>query len=487
MYQKVKEQIQEYHMLKEHDRVIVGVSGGPDSICLLFVLLKLKKELELEVRAVHIHHGLRLKTADEDEAYVKRICEKWGVDLKIFHEDVALYAVQHKLTIEEAGRKIRRKRFEQVCEEWGGAKIALAHHKDDNAETLLLNLCRGCGLKGLGGIAPVEGSYIRPFLKVRKQEIESYLKKRGISYCTDETNLEDHYMRNRIRNRVLPYLEDQINEQTVNHMSDTMERMRDLAGYIQQEVCRYLEYCVPRKNVPGEQKRIILKNRYEEIPKFLKSYVLCEVLCQAAGCRKDIESVHIRLLQELMEKQTGRRLSLPYELEAVRVYDGISLEKKHQGKSEEKKGTENQQPRIRQKVFARENTVLRFPDTPYTKWFDYDIIKNTVKIRHRQPGDRLTIDSRGNSQKLKQYFINAKIPQKERDQIWLVADGNEIMWIVGFRQNQKYQISDRTKRILEIEIYEGDNKDDREDQSDDPRSRCGEKNRRDRKKGQSRL
>ena len=463
MYQKVKAYIQEYHMLKEHDKVIAGVSGGPDSICLLFMLLRLKKELKLELRAVHIHHGLRLETADEDEAYVREICEKWGVQLTVFHEDVAAYAARHKLTTEEAGREIRRKRFEQVCSEWGGTRIALAHHEDDNAETLLLNLCRGCGLKGLGGIAPVEGLYIRPLLTVRKQEVESYLKKRGISYCTDETNLEDHYMRNRIRNRVIPYLEENVNGQAVRHMSDTMEKMRDLAGYIGQETCRYLEHCVKRQETEETGQILILQDLYEEIPEFLRSYVLCEALYQAAGCRKDIEAVHVRMLQELMEKQTGRRISLPYGLEAERVYEGISLGKKHR----RERGTENKAadrpPRLRQRVFERVDKVLRFPDTPYTKWFDYDIIKNTVKIRHREPGDYLTIDSRGNSQKLKQYFINAKIPQNERDQIWLVADGREIMWVVGYRQNQKYQISDRTKRILEIEFYEGDQKDGRED------------------------
>lgn len=116
-------------------------------------------------------------------------------------------------------------------------------------------------------------------------------------------------------------------------------------------------------------------------------------------------------------------------------------------------------PRVYQRIFDRPEGPLRFPDLPYTKWFDYDIIKNTVKIRHRQPGDYLTIDRQGNTQKLKQYFINEKIPREERDRIWLAADGQEIMWVAGFRQNQKYQISDRTKRILEIEFYGGEEND----------------------------
>ena len=174
MYQEVRTYIQKHRMLKRKDKVVAGVSGGPDSICLLFMLLKLRQELELSLAAVHIHHGLR-QAADADEAYVRRLCGEWGVKLFVFHENVAEYARIHKLTMEEAGRNVRRMRFEEVSASLGGAKIALAHHQDDNAETLLLNLCRGSRLRGLGGIAPVEGAYIRPLLGFRKREIESYL------------------------------------------------------------------------------------------------------------------------------------------------------------------------------------------------------------------------------------------------------------------------------------------------------------------------
>ena len=228
MYQRVKEYIQRYHMLEKEDKVVTGVSGGADSICLLFMLIELQKELGFSIVAVHVHHGLREGTADADAAYVQKVCREQGIDLRIFREDVKKYAKKNKLTLEEAGRNVRRMRFGQVLEESGGTKIALAHHQNDNAETLIWNLCRGCGLKGMGGIAPVDGVYVRPLLCLKRKEIESYLAERGISYCTDETNLEDDYTRNRIRSHVIPYLEEQINQQTVEHMADTMELMRKL-------------------------------------------------------------------------------------------------------------------------------------------------------------------------------------------------------------------------------------------------------------------
>ena len=176
MYQRVKAYVEEQHMLEKKDRVIVGVSGGADSVCLLFMLVKLQKEMRFGLTVVHIHHGLRGESADADENYVRALCEKLDVELLSFHEDVGRYAKEQKLTLEEAGRNVRRHIFEEVCHRKNGTRIALAHHQNDNAETLLWNLSRGCGLKGIGGISPVDGKYIRPLLGVRRQEIEEYLK-----------------------------------------------------------------------------------------------------------------------------------------------------------------------------------------------------------------------------------------------------------------------------------------------------------------------
>lgn len=455
MYQRVKEYIQRYHMLEKEDKVVTGVSGGADSICLLFMLIELQKELGFSIVAVHVHHGLREGTADADADYVQKVCREQGVDLRIFREDVKKYAKENKLTLEEAGRNIRRMRFGQVLEESGGTKIALAHHQNDNAETLIWNLCRGCGLKGMGGIAPVDGVYVRPLLCLKRKEIESYLAERGISYCTDETNLEDDYTRNRIRSHVIPYLEEQINQQTVEHMADTMEQMRKLGEFVEQETRRHARQCI--RYVHGNQ-AILNAEAYGKAPEALQAYMIHKMLCQIAGRRKDIESAHVRAVMELIEKQVGRRVDLPYHMQARRCYEGIVLSKTTDVDTIEDISAEEP---ATFRIFERQSDIVIFPKKTYTKWFDYDIIKNTVKIRHRAPGDYLTIDKNGDTQKLKQYFVNEKIPREERDQVWLVADGSEIMWIVGYRQNQKYQVTEHTRRIMEIHFH-GGKKDGRE-------------------------
>lgn len=473
MYQRVRLYIQHHHMLEQKETVIIGVSGGADSVCLLFMLIELRKELDIEIVAVHVNHGLRGAAADRDEAYVRWLCEEQKVELRVFHEDVKGYAARHKLSLEEAGRDVRRAAFQRTMEACGGTKTALAHHRGDNAETMLFHLCRGCGLRGLGGIAPVDGAYIRPLLCTDRREIESYLEKRGISYCTDETNLEDTYSRNRIRNHVIPYMEKHLNPQALSHMAETAERLREIGTYIEAETARCLESCF--------RDGCIDEGRYREVPDALRSYVVREALCAAAGRRKDIDSVHVEALMELMEKQTGRRITLPYGVTARRTYEGIAFEsggkpdvrKPVPGESDgeadvfapgESPGETNvsaSEEFVQMRVFPRTSDMTTFPEKIYTKWFDYDIIKNTVKIRHRISGDYITINQSGGTQKLKQYLVNEKVPQSERDSIWLAADGSHVMWIVGYRQNQAYQVTDRTKNILEIEFY-GGQKDGRE-------------------------
>ena len=448
MYQKVKAYVKKWHMLQKEDSVIAGISGGADSVCLLFMLLKLQKELGFALMAVHVNHGIRGAEAERDEAYVKRLCRQWNVRLKVYRENVPAYAKEHGMTEEEAGRDIRRTCFCKVLKEWGGTKIALAHHENDNVETLLWNLCRGTGIRGLGGIAPVNDVWIRPLLCVKRREIESYLKKRGISYCTDTTNADRRYMRNRIRMDVIPYLEDCVNTESVSHMGKTMERMYELEQYILEEVGQYKESCIGWKN----GRRIIRQTEYTKIPKALRDNVLHEILCETAGRRKDIEEVHVQMLRDLFTKQVGKRIDLPYGVTAIRTYEGVRFEKNIPEASYA--GDENELFSIR--VFDRGPGNVTFPEKIYTKWFDYDIIKNTVKIRHRMAGDAIVINRYGGRKKLKQYFTDQKIPQEDRDKIWIAADGDEVLWIVGYRQSQKYQITEKTTKILEIQYCGGE-------------------------------
>ena len=448
MYQKVKAYVKKWHMLQKEDSVIAGISGGADSVCLLFMLLKLQKELGFALMAVHVNHGIRGAEAERDEAYVKRLCRQWNVRLKVYRENVPAYAKEHGMTEEEAGRDIRRTCFCKVLKEWGGTKIALAHHENDNVETLLWNLCRGTGIRGLGGIAPVNDVWIRPLLCVKRREIESYLKKRGISYCTDTTNTDRRYMRNRIRMDVIPYLEDCVNTESVSHMGKTMERMYELEQYILEEVGQYKESCTGWKN----GRRLIRQTEYTKIPKALRDNVLHEILCETAGRRKDIEEVHVQMLRDLFTKQVGKRIDLPYEVTAIRTYEGVRFEKNIPEASYA--GDENELFSIR--VFDRGPGNVTFPEKIYTKWFDYDIIKNTVKIRHRMAGDSIVINRYGGRKKLKQYFTDQKIPQEDRDKIWIAADGDEVLWIVGYRQSQKYQITEKTTKILEIQYCGGE-------------------------------
>lgn len=440
MYQKVNAYVKEHQMLIEQDKVIVGVSGGADSICLLFMLLEMKKEMDFSLVAVHINHGLRGDDAMKDEKYVQKVCTENKVELVVFRENVKEYARKQGYTEEEAGREIRRQRFQQVLQEKKGTKIALAHHKNDNVETFLWNLCRGTGLKGMGGISPVTGMWIRPLLCVSREDIENYLEQKGIGYCTDKTNYEDHYTRNKIRNHVIPYLEEHVNAQSVNHMAETIENIRLLSEYIDAEVEKYKSSCVSR----NAEKYILMKDEFEKIPQVFQTKVIHSLLTDIAGRKRDVESVHVEAVINLLGRQVGRQYDFPYQIKALRVYEGIEFSNQQENKEKE------QMPKVQMKVFERTPEMVTFPEKTYTKWFDYDIIKRTVEIRHRESGDYIVINKDGKKQKLKQYFINEKIPQKERDQIWLVADGKQIMWVVGYRQSQAYQITDQTKRILEI-------------------------------------
>lgn len=459
MLKKIRDYVAKWQMLKKEDRVIVGVSGGADSICLLLVLLQLQKDIGFDLVAVHVNHGLRGDEANSDESFVKEFCFKKDIPCACYFADVASIAKKRKQSTEEAGREVRREFFNQAFHSYHGTKIALAHHQDDNAETFLFHVARGTGLKGLGGIAPVNENVIRPLLCVRRKEIEQYLEEQNVSYCVDGSNQSDVYTRNRIRNHVLPYMEQEVNSKVVEHMNETMEQLRQIQDFIEQQVQELWELCVEetKKGI------VVKKDLFESAPSILKLTLLKRALATVSRCEKDLEMAHLSQLQELFSKQNGRKIDLPYCLEGKRIYEGIVIRKRLAGtaKMAEEVVYDMQAPekvfqmgdaeicckKIEKKTFEKSNTG----------WFDCDIIKNNLSFRTRREGDYITIHPDGRTQKLKSYFINEKIPEEERDYILLVADGSHILWIVGYRQNCVYQAKEDTKNILEIQINKGEN------------------------------
>ena len=464
MLDKVRKYVDKWHMLQKEDCVIAGVSGGADSVCLLFVLLELQKEIGFELIAAHVNHGLRGASADADEAYVKELCKRQGITCESYFTNVELIAKNRKQSTEEAGREIRKEFFGQVVEKYHGTKIALAHHQNDSAETFLLNLARGTGLKGLGGIAPVCGNIIRPLLCVKRTEIETFLHNRDISYCNDETNQSDDYTRNRVRNHILPYLETEINPRAVEHMNETMEQMRQVQGFLEEQTAAYLSRCTQR----SEKGVVVDGEKFANIPQVLKPLVLKQVLVDICGKEKDLEAVHLRHLQELFEKQTGRRMDLPYQMEARRIYQGIEIGVKakscEQFPEEKYFHLQNKEAafswgayNIQCKILENSSLNVSTLQKNTTNRFDCDIIEGNISFRTRRQGDYITIHPDGRTQKLKTYFINEKIPQEDRDNILLVAVGSHVLWIVGYRLGAAYQVKENTKCVLEIHIDEGEN------------------------------
>lgn len=462
--QKVKVYVERFHMIEPKDTIVLGISGGADSVCLLKILARWKEAWGISLRAVHVHHQLRGEEADADERFVRELCENEGIPCRVFHEDVQGMAQREKIGLEEAGRIARYRCFATVCEDVGGGKIALAHHQDDLAETMLHHLVRGTGMAGLCSLKPVSGNRIRPLLCLEKEEILVYLKAAGQPWRTDSSNLEDDYTRNRIRHHVLEELKTEVNPRAVRHMAQLSEELEETRVVLAQVAAEKR-----RQYVRKSEKGMLLAEELKKEPDLIGRQIVHDLLKEISGKQKDFTRIHVEAVQELWNRKVGARRDLPYGMQAIRMYDGIYLERKAEKcktRDSEKnagiqmnvqsEGTESFQ--IGELTLTVSRTVRDFgeiPEKKYTKWFDYDRIKQTLVIRHRQPGDRICLFDGGGSKKLKDYLIDRKIPAQKRDQLWLLADGSDILWIIGDRISAAYKVTAESQRILQAEIKGG--------------------------------
>lgn len=462
LYEKIAVYCEKNQLFEKGNGVVTGLSGGADSVCLLWILAGIRKRFGLQLEAVHVNHGIRGKEAEDDQEFAVAFARSLGIHCHVVQKNVPELAREWQVTEEEAGRICRYQCFEERRQELGYQKIAVAHHRDDQAETILFQLLRGSGLRGLGGMRPKRGVVVRPLLETERQEIEQFLQKEQISYCTDSTNNQENYTRNRIRHQVLPYLKEKIQPAAVLHISQAGTHLQEVMDYIDEQSAE--AYC---RMVTFETGRLVLDEReYHKLSKVIQQEVLLRMIQELAGRKKDITSIHIKLIQSVFAGETGKKIMLPYHLRAERSYDKLFL---YVQKEEEMNAVEETV------VFGKEYRIPLGADGIYrvefqkepreklldvnlkkfcTKCFDYDRMGSMPIFRYPQEGDFLWLDPSGKKKKLSRLFIDKKVEKSQREKMLVLAEGHHILWIPSLnRCSAYYYISEDTQFIVLANLY----------------------------------
>ncbi|MFH1562794.1 MAG: tRNA lysidine(34) synthetase TilS [Nitrospirota bacterium] len=477
MIETVEKTITQYSMLEEGDKVIIGISGGPDSVALLHILLSLQERYKLTLHLAHLNHLLR-EEARQEAVFVKELAESLNLPVTIEEIDVA-QDTSKNFSLEQKARKIRYEFLIRVAKSISATKIALAHHFDDNLETIMMWLIRGCGAEGFGGIPPVRKidpqlpgkpvSIIRPLINITKQEIEDYLKQYNLSFKIDSSNLKKDYLRNKIRLELLPKLEE------YNPNIKKALTKLSLLWEVDNEYLNILSTSAKEK-VVLENGGINLKE-FSKLHPAIQSRILRQSIEEVKGNLEGITFRHINAILNLVKDGPSQgSLDLPSNIKVEREYDKLVIckgEREKKGKGEEthilpplKRGllppTHSQEGIIvvvtgitRVAELIIETQLLHPPfsmlHTSFNAYLDYDKLKLPIRVRHRKFGDKFHPYGMAGSKKIKDFLIDLKVTKKVRDKIYLLEDGEGIIWIMGFnRIDERVKITETTKKVLVI-------------------------------------
>jgi tRNA(Ile)-lysidine synthase len=466
--------IREYHMLVPGESVLAGVSGGADSVCLLFLLLEWRRRFGGQLGVIHVNHGLRPEAAKE-AAFVEKLCAEQSVDFFLKEEDVGVVAHALHLGTEEAGRLIRYRAFQELSAAWGHCKVAVAHNANDLAETMLFHLFRGSGIRGLSGIPPVRDHLIRPILCLERWEVETYLEALGQPYCTDSSNASDDYTRNRIRRHILPYAKKTVSSQVIIHMSQAATILRETEDYLEHQTGEAAKTCVSyRGNYP-----VIEVDSFCGLDPMLQKRLLYQLLRDLVPERKDISQVHVADLLNLFLKEGNRTVYLPKGIRGRRSYQEVLLFQDSGDPAESFTPIRIAPKDMSQEVMQLplpEGGILKYrripfqkiekiPRNQYTKWFDCDKIKGYLELRTRCSGDYFYIKGSAIEKEptqyqksIKKFMTDMKIPAADRNNLPLLAEGQHILWVIGYRISESYKVDEDTKWILEVSVDVNENR-----------------------------
>jgi tRNA(Ile)-lysidine synthase len=456
--EKVLDTIKKYNMLCSGDNVVVGVSGGADSMALLHILKRFEQYLDIKVCVAHIHHGIRGQDADKDAEFVHQISKEWGIPFFLKKADIPALSEKWHMSEEETGRWVRYSFFEEVCHDTGANRIALAHHKDDNAETILHNIIRGSGLNGLAGIRAVRDEHvIRPLIEIGRAEIEEYCKEYDICFRHDYTNDDIKYTRNRIRHQLIPYIQENFNP----NFTDTLIRMGHIAADDDDFLMDYARGELVKQAIVEDNDIRLPLDILLQMPTAIQRRMIRLAAMHLMGRDYVLELRHIDSIIDLVRcSQVGAVIHLPLELRAIKEYNFFVLRK---GVSDGKVCIPPfiYELNIPGEIFVKEIGMMlsaqRVPEmnkglcSPWHVYIDADSISPPLIIRNRLKGDKFNPLGMKGSKKLKDYFIDRKIPREQRSKVPLVVSGQHILWVVGYQISNSARIQKGTQNIVALE------------------------------------
>lgn len=470
---KVLETIKKNDMLSSNDKILVGVSGGPDSVTLLKILLSFQQEYNLSIYIAHFNHKLRGKESDRDAEFVRDLAQGLSLPCKVESCNLTKIAQKKKLTLEEAAREYRYMFYFRTAKKFGANKIALGHNADDQVETVLMRFLRGSGLEGLMGIPPVRGKIIRPLIECTREEIEDYCQEHKIKYRIDSTNKEAIYFRNKIRLELLPLLAHEYNE----NIKDVILRLRiiisEISEYLQQKTETIFKEIA---ELEDQGKVIINLERLNSLPLVFKRRIIRKSIEVVIGNLNSISFAHNDEILRLIENQSGEKeIYLPNNLRIKKVYNQLIIYKNKIFKLHQLvdvstlweynlsvPGHTEIKPlgiKVEVKVLDFEDvkTSLHYnrkkSDSEFAELIDYNKVKHPLKLRNRRIGDRFYPLNMKGKKKVKDFFIDNKVSKSNRDLIPILVDGDDkIVWIVGMRLDDRAKITSNTKKALQINI-----------------------------------
>ncbi len=448
----VTETIEKYNMLEETERVVVGFSGGADSVSLLYFLSDFIKNSNknIEIVPIHVNHGLRGEEADRDENFAKEFCRNLGLDLIVVQEYVNALALENKVSTEEAGRNVRYDAFSRYAE-GARSKIAVAHTLSDSCETMLFNLIRGTGIKGLCGIPPTRDNIIRPLISVTRAQVEDYCRERHLKYIHDSTNFGLEYTRNKIRLGIIPLIKE-INPNFEKSAKRLISIISESEDFIDETAEKALGESYDGKSYDVSY--------IESLANAVKSRVAHKIL--STYFEKPVENKHVSLLLDIIKNRSGAvNVSKDFKI----VCDGKKLLIE---KSKNKKLLFWKKKMQIGKNFLTDinnNVIIKVVQADEIKktdknnvWFiDYDSLPKECYFRPRQSGDKFTFKDRGITKSFKKIFNELKIPVEERSKIPVLACDDGVIWAKNLGVSKDYIPKKGCKRILILELEDNKN------------------------------